>query len=196
MRNPRYDPFKDEIKQIMEEESEREDSIPGKERLQTHLKIMSENSSNILGKLYFHSEQSIWMAVKDEIDNFKKKLKRRSSGDIRSIFNKPQELDQSALVDHVFIDICSFYDMCWCCGDTLASCCHTHTLGSQAYIRASGCSAYYDRPFVTKPAYALRDHREEFSGYEEGLAFQMAIKEDESRSYKPYIAHSIVGDFQ
>ncbi|MBY0502157.1 MAG: hypothetical protein K2P93_09210 [Alphaproteobacteria bacterium] len=190
LRRSSFDPFRDEIKEIMDKELEREDSIPGKDRLQTHSKLMSSPDNEILGKLYFHSEQSIWMTVQNEIAKFKEALKRRSMGDIRSYCSTfPDPLR------HVFLDICSFYDMCWCCGDTLASCCHTLTLGTQVYVRASGCSAYYDRPFEVRPPYALRDHRKEFLGYEEGKSFQIPVQEGEDTLYKPYIAHSVASDF-
>jgi len=192
LRKPNYDPYKDEIKEIMEKELKEKESIPAKERLDTHIKLMSANDSGILGKLYFHSEQSIWMTAKEEIEKVKTRLNNKKKGDITSFLSSSPKVDPLA---RVFLDICSFYDMCWCCGDTLASCCHTKTLGAQVYVRASGCSAYYDRPFEHKPPYALRDHRKEFNGYEEGCGFEMPSNTN-GNLYKPYINHSMASDFQ
>lgn len=191
LRSASFNPFKDEIKGIMDKELEEESSIPGKERLQIHSKLMSGSGTEILGKLYFHSEQAIWMAVKDEIAKFKETLKKRSVGDIRSYIKAPVDP-----IRHVFIDICSFYDVCWCCGDTLASCSHTLTLGAPVYVRASGCSAYYDRPFEVRPPYALRNHRQEFSGYEEGRSFSIPEPGQSNDLFQPYVAHSVASDFQ
>jgi hypothetical protein len=195
LRNSSYDPFRDEIKGIMDKELETESSIPGKERLQIHSKSMEGGGTEILGKLYFHSEQAIWMTVKDEITKFRETHKKRSIGDIRSHL-MTQGQAQVDPIRHVFLDICSFYDMCWCCGDTLASCSHTLTLGAPVCIRASGCKAYYDRPFEVTPPYALRDHRQEFSGYEEGRSYSIPLPGQSNDFYQPYVAHSIASDFQ
>jgi hypothetical protein len=192
LRKPTYDPYKDEIKGIMEKELQSEDSIPAKERLETHIKLVSSHDSGILAKLYFHSEQSIWMAVKEEIEKFKAKLNNKKKGDIKAYLSNPSKADS---IVHVFLDICSFYDMCWCCGDTLASCCHTKILGAQVYVRASGCNAYYEIRNRNKPSYALRDHREEFNGYKEGRGFEIPSKAN-GNIYKPYINHSMASDFQ
>lgn len=196
LRSASYDPFKDEIQGIMDKELEAKSSIPGKERLQIHSKLMKGSGTEILGKLYFHSEQAIWMTVKDEIIKFRETLKKRSTGDIRSYLTKTLEQAPLDPIRHVFLEICSFYDVCWCCGDTLASCSHTLTLGAPVYVRASGCSAYYDRPFEVRPPYALRNHRQEFPGYEEGKSFSIPEPEQNNDLFQPYIAHSVASDFQ
>lgn len=196
LRSASFNPFRDEIKGIMDKELEAESSIPGKDRLRIHSKLMERSGTEILGKLYFHSEQSIWMMVKDKITEFREILKKRSMGDIRSYLSKMPGQVEVDPIRHVFLDICSFYDMCWCCGDTLASCSHTLTLGAPVYIRASGCSAYYDRPFEVRPPYALRDHRQEFLGYGEGKSFSIPGPGQSNGPYQPYVAHSIASDFQ
>lgn len=196
LRSASYDPFRDEIQGIMDKELEAESSIPGKERLQIHSKLMKGSGAEILGKLYFHSEQAIWMTVKDEITKFRETLKKRSTGDIRSYLSKTLEQAPVDPIRHVFLDICSFYDVCWCCGDTLARCSHTLSLGVPVYVRASGCSAYYDRPFEVKPPYALRDHRQEFPGYEEGRSFSIPGPGQNNDLFQPYVAHSVASDFQ
>lgn len=169
---PSYDSYKSEVKSVMKEELQVKSPIPGPERIQIHTKIMESSDGRILAKLYFHSEQAIWMAIKEEIE------KRKGSS-----------------IKHVIVDICSYYDMCWCCGDTFASCCHTQHLGARVYVRASGCNAYYDQPFQRTPLYALRDHRREFEGYGSGRAFSMPANDNDPDGYRPYIAHSVASDF-
>jgi hypothetical protein len=83
------------------------------------------------------------------------------------------------------LDTCSFYDMCWCCGDTLVSCSHTYNFGEKVIIRASGCEAYFDMP-LSRESGPLRSHREEFSGYAESKAYEI------DPNYKPYVAHAAV----
>lgn len=187
-----YDPYKTTIKDIMSEELKKKDSIPGENRLRLHQKLMTGSDTDILGKQYFHSEQSIWMAAKEEIKKFKDSCKKKSTGDLRAHFSSTINPIKDP-IKQVFIDICSFYDMCWCCADTFASCCHSKHLDAEVYVRSSGCSKYWDGPFVT--GYALRDHRTEFTGYEKGQAFQIPTKENPDL-YKPYIAHAIAEDFQ
>ncbi|OFW91592.1 MAG: hypothetical protein A2W46_01065 [Alphaproteobacteria bacterium RIFCSPHIGHO2_12_42_13] len=184
--------FTQNLTGIVEDELKKDDPIIGKNRLQTHKKLLEAvDSKSILAMLYFHSEQSIWMFVKEMIEKFKRSyIESYCSSSSSSSSSSP-----CSPVTHVFVDIASYYDMCWCCGDTFASCCHTNHLGSQVYVRATGCQAYPDPPFITKPTYALRHHRSEFVGYGIGRAFEMPAP-DKIDHYKPYIAHALVNDFQ
>lgn len=179
----RYDSFKDKIKNVINEElNKREESILGDVRLKSHIKLLSDNEigqdKSIFSMLYLHSEQAIWLYMKDEIEKFKIELDKKNI--------------QVQCIQHIFADICSFYDMCWCCGDTFVSCSHTKQLGTKVFIRASGSSQYYDKPFEVKPPYALRDHKNKFSGYQTGKAFELLPH----LPYKPYIAHATVEDLK
>lgn len=99
-------------------------------------------------------------------------------------------------IDHVFLDICSYYDVCWCCGDTLASTCHTLEFGFPVYVRASGLHPYSDSPFSLIKPVALRHQREKFPSYQqEKEGFERQQGNDVS-TYRPYIAHSMKEDWK
>jgi hypothetical protein len=180
----RYAPFKKEMGDILEEELQNPSRMISDRRLQSHINLVRSEDPNILGKLYLHSEQSIWHCVKDEIRTFREKQKKKSNSNIKNLLAK----DQKDPIDHVVLDICTFYDVCWCCGDTITSCSHTLNLGAKVLVRATGCEAYNDQP-LDKTVGPLRDHRSEFQGYIAGAAYELVP------TFRPYIAHATVGDF-
>ncbi len=161
-----------EIKSILDKENKEGNGFIDGERLAFHSQMMSEQPQKIFAMKYFHSEQSIRMAVKEKIAQYKKA--------------KP------FINGYFIVDICSYNDMCWHCGDILASSCHTLEFGSYVYIRASGCNAY-------PPKDDLRTHRRGFNGYRTGIAFQKPAnafqKPVADKDYKPYIAHAVADDF-
>lgn len=167
-----YHPFKEALQDIIKKELEDlSDPLIGQDRLKSHLNASKD--STLLPRLYFHSEQAIWPFVKDKISEFKKK-------------------QPTINISHIFLDLCSYYDMCWCCGDTLVSCCHTNDFGEKLLIRATGCKQFFETPFANK-GYALRDHREEFKGFKQGKAYEFGDNEN-TMVYKPFIAHARVED--
>jgi hypothetical protein len=179
-----YDLFKEKVKTPIETELSKEDRIVREERLKSHLSILSDKDNFILAEFYFHSEQGLWMVVKEEIEKFKKELERNRKADVRGGLGST--LPEFS-ISRIFLDLCSYYDVCWCCGDTLASVCHTKELGDyEVYVRATGVNEYKDKPFDGKP---LRDLKGEFASYMEGgTGF-------EHTPYKPYVAHAMAGDF-
>lgn len=181
LRTRRYQPYQQELSHIIEKECSDKNPLISQARLQSHINVLSSTNSLILAKLYFHSEQSLWLYVKEKIEKFKATLKKQSIGDIRSHFE--QQLQDR--IQYVILDTCSFYDMCWCCGDSLVSCAHTLNFGEKVIIRASGCMAYYDTILSTGSG-ALRNYQKEFSGFAEGKAYEF------EPAYKPYVAHTAV----
>ena len=190
---PSWDKFKELAKGPVSRELEKGDRIICEERLKSHINVFSATDNGILAPLYFHSEQSLWPYVKEKIREFEEVEGKKVKGDMRSHLAKASE----STIASIFLDICSYYDMCWGCGDTLASCCHTKELGKyEVYIRATGCNAYVDRPFSEDKsvvATSLRDMRSDFSCYEEGSGFE--FRTAALSSYKPYIAHAMKEDF-
>jgi hypothetical protein len=183
IRGREYNPFRKELSDLMQKELLDPTRLISEARLKTHINMFSGEDNNILAKLYFHSEQSIWPCVKEEIDKFRANQKKKSIADIRNHLTK----DQTDPIVSVFLDVCTFYDVCWCCGDTLTSCSHTLDLGAKVFVRASGCEAYYDQP-LSKEAGPLRQQREQFSGFRDGKAYELLP------TFKPYIAHAAEED--
>jgi len=177
LRSRQFEPFRKELKEVFEKEFQSEKVI-GEDRLKAHINILDSDSASLFRSLYFHSEQGIWHAIKEEITKFKPK----SSRDVRSFFQAPTP---SPSLEKVIVDICTLYDMCWCCGDTFASCCHTNTLEVSIVIRTSGIFSYSDQPFKSKP---LREERQKFVSYSTGVAYELVP------TYKPLIAHTATDD--
>lgn len=185
MSDRRYGSHKVRIQEVMDKELEMPLPIVGTTRIKSHLNIVVHDDANdILSQLYFHSEQAIWMYVKEEIGKFTRVLMEKARGNESS----------TPIIKHALLDICSFYDMCWCCGDTLAGCCHTLTLDIPVYVRSLGCKSYVDRPFLNPedPYYSLRKDRHLFAGYERGEAFKLpsSVVSDPAHIYQPYVAHA------
>jgi hypothetical protein len=162
--------FKEELKGIATEEllKPAEERLVGERRLQAHLNLFADEEDKLLTFLYTHSEQSIWDVVRTEIIRVKK----------TRLFPIKDE--------YVIIDICSRYDMCWCCGDIFASCCHIEKLGLKGFVRVSGIDGWrHESPFDEmnpKP----RSERKHFPNYDKGFV-------PEPNTYKPYITHVAAG---
>ena len=70
----------------------------GATRLKFHKKL-TKTKEKIKTKLYFHTEQALRSCIRDAIKVYTSKVGGSSH--------------------YAVVDICSFYDMCWCCGDVL-----------------------------------------------------------------------------
>lgn len=167
-----YDWFSEDLRSLFKQEGDTRYPIDSN-RLQTH----SQNcEGGDLARLYFHSEQPLRFDVQEEIVRFKKK----------NPFQK---------IDYIILDICSYYDMCWCCGDSLFMSFYKKNLldpqkNPMVFIRASGGHGHSDfHPYV------LRDHRHGFPDYESGQAYILPTNAA-NFEYGPYIAHVMVEDFQ
>ncbi len=166
--------FKEELKGIATEEllKPAEERLVGERRLQAHLNLFADEEDKLLAFLYAHSEQSIWDVVRCEI----MRVKKTRLAPIKD--------------EYVIIDICSRYDMCWCCGDIFASCCHTEKLGLKGFVRVSGIDGWrYESPF-DKMNPKPRSERKHFPNYDKGFV-------PELHPYRPYITHvaaDIYGD--
>lgn len=171
-RDRAYSPFFKDINLLMNKEKQKEDKVLQDTRIDAHTKLTSPlvvcQTNDIRGKLYFHSEQGMRSVIKDKIQ-------------------KKKQAPSSQSIAYAIVDICSRYDMCWCCGDVLCSSAHTDDLGLKVFFHVVGEFGYTDRPFNEKGGKALREKRTEFSGYESGKAY-------EHGPYKPYIAHATLQD--
>lgn len=157
-----YNWFKEDLKNLF---TEHKDNYISQNRLTTHLQ---KSDSSDLAFLYFHSEQALRFAVKKKIEEFRKTHLQK--------------------IDYAILDVCSYFDMCWCCGDSLfLSFYNAHLSDPQknpmVFIRASGCYRY-DK---------LRDQRHHFPCYESSQAHPLPGQD--GFQYEPYIAHAIVEDF-
>jgi hypothetical protein len=181
---------KDILNVVYEKETKNQDPIPSLKRLSIHKKVMGSEDSVTDGFFqyhYFHSEQALRLVVKEEIEKFKKSR----TGPITKWFLKPQEEKTDFIVD-----ICSYYDVCWCCADTLASTCHTLELGFPVYVRATGLNLYSDSPFSKIEPVALRHQRKNFPSYQQGKEGFERQQGDDISTYRPYIAHSMKEDWK
>lgn len=138
-------------------------------------------------KYYFcHTEQALRRVVHDKISDF------MNTGIRPYITN---------LYTTFVLDICSYYDMCWCCSDSLARCSllKEEHKDCKLVVRCTGTKPYFDRPFYSYngengEAYCLRHHRHSFDQYaqKEGAAW---ILGDSDEEFRPYTAQAVVEDF-
>lgn len=187
---------KDTLKEVYKKEKNIQNPIPSLSRLNIHKKVMDSDDSVTVGLFqyhYFHSEQALRLVVNEEINKFKESIKKPKIEKIDT-FLKTQE--EKSDIDHAFLDICSYYDVCWCCSDTLSRTCHTLEFGFPVYVRASGVKPYYDSPFSEIKPVALRYQRKDFPSYKQAKeGFEMQQGND-ILTYKPYIAHSTKEDWK
>lgn len=123
-----FTPFFEKMHGMMSKERGREDKILGDFRTGAHAKLTeSSHQYPIQAKLYFHSEQAMRSAIQDAVE-----------AQIKGKLVKP---------GYAIVDICSYYDMCWGCGDTLSAESHTSSFPIPVYFHASGEKPYFDKPF-------------------------------------------------
>ena len=161
-----YDFFFKEMHDLMRKEERTDSKILGGFRLRAHVKLTEPSDQYpIQAILYFHSEQAMRSAILESVE---KQIKA-----------------QLAAPSFAIVDICSYYDMCWGCGDVLSAGSHTDAFTIPVYFHASGEKPYFDRPFNELGTHmALRHDRHQFPGYEKREAYTKAPD-----LHKPYIAH-------
>ncbi len=176
-RSRHYNPFFEGIQKIMTEEAQGGEPLLGQERRGVHAKLTKKASDwSIQAKLYFHTEQAIRLSIQESIDKYKK--------------------SKMLVGNHyAIIDICSWFDMCWCCGDTLASQAHLEKkFGLKVYFRFSGMNRYPDFPFNEKKTVRLGDERQKFQTYSDPDGHR--VYETQKQPYRPYVAHMVTEDLK
>ena len=182
-----WNSLKEELRTIFDEDVDHDKAILGENRREAHRRLIEHSKQ--FPSYYFHSEQALRRVIH-------KKIARYKRGRIN--------------LDHVrcfVLDVCSYYDMCWFCSDSLTRCGtvgHQHHEDKELVVRCSSSNRYSDQPFIKisgaalQRPYKLGSHRTEFPGYEQGEAWSLTGDDNGTgtKGYRPYTAQSTIDDFE